>query len=780
MTLNPQLNAPLICLLGALLAPAVLAAERSLVLEPGQNLRALAAEHLGDAELWQEWLRANDLESAAAVRPGMRLRFPEQALIDAQQALARSAALIERANRLSARIFAAAAIGRAVHLHNQALEAREGARWPAALKLARQAETEAKRAVAQCEAQQDVAAEAALAEREGGVERRGAGDVVWKTAPVDSLLVEGDRLRTLENAFAVLLFRDQSRLRMDENSQLLIKRMRSNLLEKREQAQVSLISGDLFALLGANKARSAFDVELPGVELDGDSRDFFVRRDKQTTKVANYQGNLELASDQQRLTLEENEGVAVSEAGFTDKRALLPPPEGLHPAAGELFYRLPLDLAWAPVEAAGSYWVEISDDPGFQKVRRTETVTDAAELQLEDLPEGAYFWRVIAVDDAGFPGPRSAAAGFSLIFDRQPPLLAVRRPAADARVRTTPLEIRGLTEAGARLTLNGEPVTLEGDGDFTLSLGLQRGENTLIFQAMDAAGNTAEVQRRVTYAPEPDLFLAPDPEMPGDYAAGFFSRGTVFTWRGTSLPRAAIEATDDQGKALAAATADAQGRFSLNLPASGPEGRAVTLRLTSPSGQTLEQALRLHLRAEPPQISLDPEPPRLTQAPSLLLRGQAKGASLLAINGEPAALQEEGFEQALTLAPGPNRILIEACDRARNCTRTERLTTYDLAPPQWLDHKLEVAADGNTVLVSVQAADDSGLARAAEFELVADDFQYRGHLRLSGAGLYFGIVALPPGVAPPGRLQRVILRDSMGNRLEWRPDPAAPPRSANQ
>lgn len=44
--------------------------------EEGDTLRALAAEHLGDPDLWTEILRANDPSAITDVRPGLELQIP--------------------------------------------------------------------------------------------------------------------------------------------------------------------------------------------------------------------------------------------------------------------------------------------------------------------------------------------------------------------------------------------------------------------------------------------------------------------------------------------------------------------------------------------------------------------------------------------------------------------------------------------------------------------------------------------------------------------------------
>ena len=55
--------------------------------EEGDTLRALAAEHLGDPDLWTEILRANGLSAITDVHPGLELRIPAAEVAQANRAL---------------------------------------------------------------------------------------------------------------------------------------------------------------------------------------------------------------------------------------------------------------------------------------------------------------------------------------------------------------------------------------------------------------------------------------------------------------------------------------------------------------------------------------------------------------------------------------------------------------------------------------------------------------------------------------------------------------------
>src|SRR5687767_544445 len=55
--------------------------------EEGDTLRDLAAEHLGDPDLWTEILRANGLDAITDVHPGLELRIPAAEVVQANRAL---------------------------------------------------------------------------------------------------------------------------------------------------------------------------------------------------------------------------------------------------------------------------------------------------------------------------------------------------------------------------------------------------------------------------------------------------------------------------------------------------------------------------------------------------------------------------------------------------------------------------------------------------------------------------------------------------------------------
>ncbi len=738
--------------------------------QQGDSVRALAARHLGDAELWQELLSANGLESVVQVHAGMHLKLPPAEVLDTQRLLTETTGKIDEANRLRASVFASSEIARAIVMRDQALDEKRRRNWNQALSLVTRASQAADQAIAACRAKQDVVAEAQLTDRRGTVEQRTPGAVVWKAAELYGPLNEGDRLRTLADSSAEILFRDESRLRMDENSQLVIQQMRANLLENRQQAKVSLISGDLFAMLGGNQRRNSFDLEIPGVELAGDSQDFFVQRDeKSNARFANYQGQLEVAAKGGRVTLDQNEGVAVGNQGLTDKRQLLARVEGLGPEDATVIYTQQLDLTWGAVEGAADYWLEVSSDPSFKAVVLRQRDLQRPSAKIEGLPQGLYYWRVVAVDKEGFPGIRSVVSTFRLVYDHEPPFLVLYHPDEGETVTHTPTDLRGIVEKGSRLTINGGVLEPDDEGDFTLRIEPQQGLNRIELKAVDAAGNLSEVTRTFVYQPEPELALEIDPQIPRDADGRLEALGPVLHLVARTLPNTRAELLDDAEMVRQRGMADAEGGLTLEVPIGG-EGSEYTLRLISSGGSDLRVPLRVVPQLAAPQITLIPEPPRYTVSGELPLIGRIERAEVLQINGVEVKAPGGEFRYPLKLRPGENRIELQATNAPGNGITLQRQIFRDTEGPEIVARNLTASENGGrvSVTIDVEVKDASPLRNSGEFEIASNDFRYQGRLLLNGGGNHYSAtVELPPGDHRKVQIGRIAVEDQLGNRSEY-------------
>jgi hypothetical protein len=739
--------------------------------EEGDTLRDLAAQHLGDPDLWTEILRANGLDAITDVHPGLELKIPAAQVLQANRALEDALGVIQQATEEGARLFAPAEIAEAIRLRDQGIAERQEGQWDEAIRLAGLSTMSASQALARAIEQRDAAAEALLSDRQGSVEGQRPQDLVWTDRALNDILIEEEKVRTLSRSTAQITFRDDSRLRLNANSQALIQRMRVDPLSREEEAKVSLIEGDFYALLAGKSQRKNFELEVPEVETQIDSTNFWVRRDDSGSKFTNYdEGVLQVSAQGESVDLGRNEATLVrSGAPPSDKIEVLPPPALLAPQDDAVAFNAAVELAWSPVSDAAGYWVEVAYDPGFRRMVQsrwglTEDRYDAGALDI-----GAYYWRVAALDKFGLPGERTDAWRFYVQTDVTPPYLSIGGPEEGAILRETPIRLQGESEPGATLELNGEPVPIDPDGLFDLPYRPSPGLNTVSMQARDAADNTTERQRAFVFMPDQQAAVAFDPGIPRLSARHFLTDREVISLAGRTDADARVVVAAADGAERASSFADPDGRFGVNVPLREPEER-FTVRVMAPSGFVTEDEFQVSVDQEPPPIELESLPPLVTAVEWLPLRGRLRGGGSLLIDGRPATLIDETFEETITLGQGANAIELVATDLVGNVSVEKFDVFLDQEPPQLVRQQVTPsrASPGDTLTVEVVASDASGMKQAAPFTLRVGDATLSDFLRFNpSSGSYRSTFVVSEGMQGPVALKEVELEDYAGNRQRY-------------
>jgi len=758
-------------LLGVLWGPSVLAEETfAVILGPDQSLRDLAADYLGDPNAWPEILRANRLDSPHQVQPGMSLSLPVAAMRDLGLVLSHLRGLIYRATAAGAEVFATQSIASALSDQASATEARRRGDLSVALRLARSGIAEASRALDRSLSRRDVAAEAVLDAAGGVVQRRLPSEYDWTPIPIRTLLVEHTRLRTLERSFALVRFRDASSLRMSENAQLAIRRLRRDRLTRSETLDVVLYGGDLRALI-APGGRQTLRVEVPGIETSGDSTHYWLQKSPEDTRLANYAGEFRVSAGGGSVVVGQNQGTLV-EAGRPPVPPidLLPPPGPISPEQGAVRYGKGVELVWSPVPDARAYWIEVARDPLFSRLVFTDTDVRGTETDVPIEGEGIYYWRLSSVDAAGLPGPASLGRVFQIAWDSTPPYLVVENPVPGQRVADASITVRGRTEPDARLWLDGESIALDVDGRFSLDRPLSEGSNHLVFEARDPADNLSRLERTLYRTPGSPMPLRMAEGVPRDAQGRLLVASRRFALSGVTLPGASVrvDAEDDPGVSVTA-LADADGHFDLILPAR-TEGTRFHAIASGPLGERVESDLEVVLDRTPPRIRLDQDPPLRTSDPHLSLIGRVEAGESLELDGQSVALSDDGtFAFGVPLRPGENLIRLVARDRAGNRAILERSLLLDREPPRLTAYRLREEGDGppRRLRVEIEAEDASGLTAGIPYSLQIGEALHQGIARRgSDRDGYEDWVALPPDLKAKPRLRSVQLQDYLGNRRE--------------
>jgi hypothetical protein len=161
-------------------------------------------------------------------------------------------------------------------------------------------------------------------------------------------------------------------------------------------------------------------------------------------------------------------------------------------------------LAWKSVPTAVSYHVMVDYSPYFNRPLVDRKGHGDSSVELRGLDVGKYYWRVAAADKDQREGifsdfqrftvtrPSGAAAGTG-----PPPPLVIE----SLDLRQNLLQVKGKTEPGASVTINGQRVDVQGDGGFNEFITLPTaGKQVVTIRSTGINGGVNEQRRPVVVA----------------------------------------------------------------------------------------------------------------------------------------------------------------------------------------------------------------------------------------------------------------------------------------
>ena len=93
------------------------------------------------------------------------------------------------------------------------------------------------------------------------------------------------------------------------------------------------------------------------------------------------------------------------------------------------------------------------------------------------------------------------SSSFTIVYRNKAPELTIDYPQDGQTVKDNQQTLRGKTDAGSKVTVNGFWAIVDDKGSFTYNIKLQDGDNTLKLQATDPAGNTTDKELKVIFSP---------------------------------------------------------------------------------------------------------------------------------------------------------------------------------------------------------------------------------------------------------------------------------------
>jgi hypothetical protein len=315
------------------------------------------------------------------------------------------------------------------------------------------------------------AAQASFISIQGEVEFRRQEGNDWEEAKSRTPLHAGDYVRTTGNGSAEIMFADRSVYTIRPNTQFIVAAPASG-----SGAQEQTIEMD-YGWVDLNTTAHPNNVKTPGAEarVQHDS-EAFITFDK-GSKRGRYgalRGGMDVESKGGlKRKVEKFQQVVQTGDLLSEPQAVPNRPQPLEPADN-----LEVDpskvqrlvLAWQPVPGASRYALQVSRNHLF--VDNVIDVENRAKTRatLGLRGEGSFQWRVAAYGKDGAPGPWSPARRFRVASSRSgggdksadPPALDLE----DVKSYGSIFIVRGKSDPGVRIEVNGEAVKVNADGSF--------------------------------------------------------------------------------------------------------------------------------------------------------------------------------------------------------------------------------------------------------------------------------------------------------------------------
>ena len=346
---------------------------------------------------------------------------------------------------------------------------------------------------------------------EGKVEVRQAGTLEWKNADRGMRLTKSDLVRTGSGGSAEIRFTDGTLFHVRPDSLITIDESSENPASRARQVALTIQSGEAnfqTPLRGVPGSETRISTPTVRATAGDDVAGNIAVADTGDTGIKVYRGVVGAETRTgQVVQLASNEGLRVDAGGNAGPKILLPgvPVLLAPPHQAEIAYVDPARsttlLAWKAVPGAVAYHVMLDYNASFTRpvVDRKDWRTGSS-MELRGLDVGTYYWRVAAVDRVGVEGSFSDFARFAVTKPQAgaaqipPPPLAIETLEARGNI----LQVKGRTEPGASLTVNGQRIDVSGNGTFNEYITLEVGAKpVVVIRATGINGGVHEQKRPV-------------------------------------------------------------------------------------------------------------------------------------------------------------------------------------------------------------------------------------------------------------------------------------------
>jgi hypothetical protein len=295
------------------------------------------------------------------------------------------------------------------------------------------------------------------------------------------------------------------------------------------------------------------------------------------------------------------------------------------------------------------------------------TVAGTLFVAMVDLVEGPNTITIAAFDALG----NSNQMKMEVVLDTKPPYLVLLTPEEGEMFTEPTCDVSGQAEDDLTIMVNGN--TLGGahydNGTFSYAVSLSRGDNVIVVEATDMAGNKVSTSRRVILDDVVPMLAIQSP------ADGSSQNSMTIMVIGTTDPDGMLLINDE--------LVDLDhGLFS--YPLVGVEGaNLITLSASDVAGNVVEISLTVSIDTVGPTLDIltPADDYEMVTGSTFTISGDAEGASRVWINGEEHPVVDDMFSVEVSLLEGENRFIVTIEDAAGNSMTDERRVTLDTVAP---------------------------------------------------------------------------------------------------
>jgi hypothetical protein len=323
----------------------------------------------------------------------------------------------------------------------------------------------------------------------------------WVTADFSLPLQKGDVVQTSSEGMAKVFFPDGTSYTVKPDSLIMVEENSANE-QQQTQVTVQVTTGTVDLSTATYTQGSSSQVTVAGATASLAPESSAMVRNGPKAEIMVKTGSGKVTRKSETVVLSDYEKVSFqTESEQMTRTKEIGPPTLVMP--GNLMtVAMPspgraVHFSWTAASGSRAYRLRVSRNPYFSSTVFDKMVP-GTETDVPALAEGAYYWVVTAQDSSGHESTESERNQFTIVV-RAGEVVAVLLDLEPFVQHGHVIEVKGKTDAGARVMVNGQEVPfIHADGRFSFfTPPLPNGENVITVTAQNIKGGVKTQQKKV-------------------------------------------------------------------------------------------------------------------------------------------------------------------------------------------------------------------------------------------------------------------------------------------